>query len=416
MVSKSGGCALAGVLSAVKNSLPTPLYRGLAWLRFDQSSPLRRLFLWAGGMRVGEIPAPTPLPDSPIRVYIGPANYAGQAQLWARALDNSQAPVEARNMAVVGPDGFRFSADSEIPLSTYLMSHRWRDREYRRVQQFTHVLYEAERPLFADKFGFSVEREVRALRSSGISVAALSHGSDTRNPATNRALTPWSPFWIDRPENAILQKKAAENRELLGRLEVPVFVSTPELIDDLPGAHWCPTIADRARWLPIAETPILRGGPPTVMHLPSKGWVKGSEAIELALRPLDQDGLIRYRRPDRVDPRDVPRTFAGADIVVEQVRMGIYSATAVEAMMAGRVVVAHVAPSVRRRVRELTGMDLPVVEANPATLRDVVAALVADRGEMERIARDGTAFALAVHSGAFSARVLQDNWVMPLDR
>jgi hypothetical protein len=84
----------------------------------------------------------------------------------------------------------------------------------------------------------------------------------------------------------------------------------------------------------------------------------------------------------------------------------MYSVTAVEAMAAGRLVVGHVHDQVRDHVRGVTGLDVPVVEATPATLDEVLRDVTARRDHYRQIAGRGPAFVAAVHDGALSARVL----------
>ncbi len=88
---------------------------------------------------------PTPVPASPLRVFIGPTNYAGQGFAWSRAVERYSVRLQARNLEVELPGGFRFPADSKVSVSQYNRSRKWQQGEFDSVRQFTHVLYEAER-------------------------------------------------------------------------------------------------------------------------------------------------------------------------------------------------------------------------------------------------------------------------------
>ena len=70
---------------------------------------------------------------------------------------------------------------------------------------------------------------------------------------------------------------------------------------------------------------------------------------------------------------------------------------------AGRVVVGHVMPEVRAAV----GRSVPIVEATPDQLEDVVRAIAAERDAARATAAEGVAFASEVHDGRRSAGVLQ---------
>lgn len=361
-----------------------------------------------GGFDASDIPAPTNAPATAARVYIGPTNYAGQGRLWAASLDASGADVGARNMAVDVPGGFDFPADTIVPVPVYTRSRDWQEAELEAVGRFSHVLIEAERALFGRLFSRDVERETVELERRGLSVAFLCHGTDIRLPSRHVGLTPWSPYADADSYNTKFERDASRNRALLDRLDRPTFVSTPDLLLDVPYARWCPVVVDGARWRVESEPENRR---PLVVHVPSKSAIKGTALIERPIRALEGEGVLDYRTVSGVAASMMPDLYRSADIVLDQFRLGSYGVAAVEAMAAGRVVVGHVLDSVRSAVSEATGMTVPIVEATPDTVDDVVRELAADPERRARIGRDGVAFAAAVHDGRLSAQVLLDGWI-----
>ena len=352
--------------------------------------------------------ANTSAPDTAVRVYIAPTNYSGQGFLWARALERAQSDVGARNMAVDIPGGFAFPADTTVPIAVNSASAEWQRAEWEAVQAFTHVLIEAERPIFGGLFGRRVLAEVEALEKAGLSVAFLSHGTDIRSPRAHAALTPWSPYPED-PRTETLQADADENIALLDTLRRPTFVSTPDLLLDVPWARWCPVVVDAERF--AQDRSVLLGQTPRVIHISSSAVQKGSHHIAPALQPLVDDRAISYDLVTGVSSAEMPAIIGGADIVLDQFRIGSYGVAACEAMAAGRIVVGHVLPEVRELIHADTGLELPIVEATPDTLRDVVSGLLADPDRARAIAVSGPGYVQAVHSGARSAAVLLDGWI-----
>ncbi|MEK8228012.1 hypothetical protein NKG05_20855 [Oerskovia sp. M15] len=63
------------------------------------------------------------------------------------------------------PGGFSFAADTEVPVVVYNRSQEWQEREFVAVSQFTHVLFEAERPIFGRLFSRDVSAEAEQLAS-----------------------------------------------------------------------------------------------------------------------------------------------------------------------------------------------------------------------------------------------------------
>jgi hypothetical protein len=361
-----------------------------------------------GGASEALVPAATSVPETSVRVYIGPTNYAGQGFLWARALERADASVGARNMAIELPAGFAFPADSLVPIAVQTASVAWQRAEFEAAAGFTHVLFEAQRSLFGPLFGRSVGSEIEHLQERGVSCAFICHGTDIRSPRLHRQRDPLSPY-IDDPQSAAHQAEADANLALLRAHTLPIFVSTPDLLIDVPEAAWCPVVVDTERWKGAARQ-LLQRKVPVVVHLPSMGTVKGTHLIEPMLHRLHEAGTIEYRGLTGIPSSKLPGIIGDADIVLDQFRIGSYGVAAVEAMAASRVVVGHVLMDVRQSVAALTELELPIVEADPDSLEAVLLGLIADPDRMGTVANAGCDFADVVHSGSWSARVLIDNW------
>jgi len=343
--------------------------------------------------------------DRPVRLLIAPANFAGQGWQWARAAERDPR-VSAVAMAYSAGVDYGYPVDQRVPGSVYLMSRTWQRRQRADVLHgFTHVIIEAGRHLFGDVYGTSVADEVRALREAGIRVALLSHGSDLRSPERHAREHPYSPYTGDQwPLTPVLAEEAARHRALIEQAGAPVFISTLGLRDDAPQATWLPVVIDPDRWRTSAE--VLTADVPLVVHAPSSTVVKGTQLIEPIVERLVAEGLIRYERITGVPADEMPAFFGRADIVLDQFRIDDYGVAACEAMAAGRVVVGAVDTRVRDRVREQTGRDLPIVQADPASLEQVLRGLLADRAGARAIALQGPSFVREVHDGAWSSRAL----------
>lgn len=348
---------------------------------------------------------PTP-PDTAVRLFVGPANYAGQGWAWARAAERHLPGVGARTFLFV--DGsFGFPVDYSVPVTMYARSKRWQ-KEQREdlLSHYSHVLIEAERPVMGTLNGTWADGDIKVLRRAGVQVGLISHGSDVRIPSRHAELFADSPFhdrgWDSVP---ILERTATHNARLLNRYDGHVYVSTLDLLDYVPDAVWCPGIVDPEVW--ATEAPVLERTVPVVVHAPSKGRMKGTQLIDPVMEELDRRGVVEYRRIQRVEPHEMPGVYQDADIVIDQFTMGLYGVAACEAMAAGRVVVSFVGDAVRGRVREATGHELPIVEATPGTLVEAIESLLDDRSAAARAAAAGPGFVREVHDGRRSAEALR---------
>lgn len=342
-------------------------------------------------------------PTDDVRLWIAPANFAGQGHAWARAVEAHVPGAGARCMAVEGPHGF--PADQVVPTTAY------RDIVWQRAQEryllgtYTHVLVEAGRPVLGTLYGRTCAGELPVLRAAGLSVGLISHGSDLRLPSAHAERFEHSPFRDRRdPVTARLEHNARVTRELFASFDGPTFVSTPDLLDDAPGAVWCPTVVDPEAW--ASGTPVLVRPCPRVLHIPSRGPLKGSPHIDAVLSGLEARGLIDYVRLEGVPHARVREEVRAADVVVDQAVMGLYGVSALEGLAAGRLVLGFVGDRVRERVRDTTGLEVPILEITPESLEDVLAATLDGRDAARRQATAGPPFVRAVHDGRRSAGVL----------
>lgn len=351
------------------------------------------------------IPAPVRPPDGSTRLLIAPANFAAQGYAWARAAERLP-QVGAVNMQFRGRADYGFPADYAVAEQIYRHSFRWGRQQRDAVGAgFSHVAIEAERAVFGAAFDRVVAREVEWMRGRGIQVLSISHGTDIRLPGRHAQLDEWSPFrrgdadWV-----AALDRQARANQRVLDAIDAPEFVSTPEMLLDRPGSRWLPIVVDPDRW--STDAPVLEHPTPVIVHAPTNPLVKGTALVEPVVEAMASAGTVDYRRVLKVPADRMPGLYADADVVLEQFALGMYSVTAVEAMAAGRLVIGHVHDQVRDHVRDVTGHELPVVEATPDSLRDVLHDVVERRETYREIAATGPRFVAEVHDGRESARVL----------
>ncbi|MDR3360000.1 MAG: hypothetical protein LBO20_05015 [Bifidobacteriaceae bacterium] len=339
-------------------------------------------------------------------LFVGPANFAGQGHQWARATERAGAVAKAESFTLDEANRFAFPVDCSVAAATYRFDQDWqRSQVDRLTRDFSHVLFEAFRPLFGDLFRLDPWAEAAELRRLGLKVAAMAHGSEVRVPSLHAGRHSFSPFGAMPADELVpLEAIARRNLALAASFPGPIFVSTPDLLDWLPEATWCPVVADQAVWR-VAPTEFVRPVP-VVAHVPSNAALKGTAEARAAASELDQAGLIEYRELRGVAPAAMPAAIQAADVVLDQFALGSYGVAAAEAMSAGRVVVGNVTPKVRAHVAAATGLDLPIVQAEPLDVGETLRRLVADREAGRQAAAAGQAFAAAAHDGVAAAEAL----------
>ena len=375
----------------------------LATVAESQSAPARLL------KRVGSwgIPVPEPL-RAPVgarrSLAIAPFNYAGQARQWARTV-SSTAGIPAANLAVSAPGGYGFAADAIVPARVFLGSRAWQRAQRAEFERFSHLLIESFTSPLGSGRGAAFRAEIAALQRSGVRVGFIAHGSDVRSPSALRERSRFSPFDPADPATAALEARSRAAKRLIEDTGLPVFVSTPDLLHDVPTATWLPLVVDGAPWRSAAlGRTLLDDGQPRVLHAPTHPRAKGSVYVEAAMRALA--GEAEYLSPVGVPAAEMPALVASADIVVDQLILGSYGVAACEALAAGRVVVGNVDAGIREQLAALAGVELPIVQADPDSVAEVLGGLVGDRQEIRRIGALGPEFVESVHSGTRTAAAL----------
>ncbi|MDR1393468.1 MAG: hypothetical protein LBJ62_05830 [Bifidobacteriaceae bacterium] len=361
-------------------------------------------------------PASPPAPASGGHLLIGRANYSAQGHSWAQAVRDHVPRFTAQNLTFrPSSTGLALATDSQVLFDQWLEPPCRVDLALDLLAPASHLLLEDMAPfLGADQLRqprldpAAGRAELEAIAESGRQVAVLVHGTAARLPSAHRTAYPFSPF-ADQSSDFTAEREelASRVKAALEGLTVPLFTATPDMLDFLPGAAWLPVVPARAAFAPAP--PWEPGRPLRVAHIPSLGPVKGSALVDSVLRRLSTKGVIEYRSLRRIHPLSMPGVLRQVDVVVDQIVLGNPAVLTAEALAAGRLVVGHVAAATRRRYAD----PLPVVEADPANLAEVIYDIATAADKYRAVARAGPTFVRKYHDGRLAAQVLAQHFLTP---
>ncbi|MDX3802436.1 glycosyltransferase family 4 protein [Streptomyces sp. AK04-3B] len=343
------------------------------------------------------------LGETRVRLGLGPANYAGQGAAYAQAITRVNPDVSVEVVMNKQPESFDYPADVYVDATALGELPVQFQQVERIVGRYTHLLVDAFMPVFGNLNGSSIAGDLDALKQARIKVALLAHGSEIRHPGNHMARHPFSLFH-DAPKGIAkkLQAKAERNKRIATEAGLPLYVTTPDLLEDLPTAKWAPLVVDVLAW--ATDRPVMERERPLVLHAPSKRWTKGTDRIIPVMTELHDKGLIEFRLAEGIPWVEMRELVQSCDLVLDQFTTGSYGTFAVEAMAAGKPVVAYISDG----VKAATDGALPIVSATPDTLGEVVKALVDDREGTARIGRESAEFARMYHDGTWTVQVLSD--------
>ena len=155
-------------------------------------------------------------------------------------------------------------------------------------------------------------------------------------------------------------------------------------------------------WEPSPTEPgdLLR-----VAHAPSKRAVKGTDTVLAAVESLRARGApIELDLIEGVPNREARLSYAAADVVVDQLRIGWYGMLAIESMALAKPVVVHLDEEAADETEEAFGLELPLVRASETDLEDVLAGLIEARETLPALGRRSRGYVEQVHGHLKVAR------------
>lgn len=344
-----------------------------------------------------------------VRWAVGPANYAGQADRWARAAER-ELGVEAWSFTGVPlrGGGYQFDIDHRIGRLPFRIGALWGPRASRLFRGVTHITLDGFQSFHRWNRHAAFPGDARRLEKMGYRMGLIAHGSDVRDPDAHMARDRWSYFTTgDEAWLATRRRQTARNRAFAEESGWPVWYSTPDMAFDLPFGRWLPVVVEVDEW--ASDAPVLEREKPRVLHIPSQRTppIKGTHLIMPVLERLEREGAIEVVAPSGLPHRELRALVRDCDVVVDQLMFGSYGVAAVEAMAAGRVTVGRMIDEVREKMPEAPHM----LEADPETLYEVLASVRDRRDELRERAAAGVGFARRWHDGRESARALEDYFI-----
>ena len=202
-------------------------------------------------------------------------------------------------------------------------------------------------------------------------------------------------------------------RELALRHADGIFVSTPDLMEFVPGARLMPQPIDLERFDTLLNgiggtaAPGRPGvdRPVRIAHAPSNRTIKGTAHIEAAVERLRRRGInLELVLIENQTYANAMATTATCDLGVDKVLVGAYGQCAVEMMALGKPTLCHIRD-------DLAGQypaGCPIIRAGVKDLEAVLADWVRHPERWPEAGRRGRAYVQKYHDKmAVAARCLQ---------
>ncbi|MGN6189374.1 MAG: hypothetical protein ACTHOE_10775 [Conexibacter sp.] len=326
------------------------------------------------------------------RVLHAPTEVANQAAVAALGLRELGVPSHA--FARVHAFGYAVAPDI-VPGPSRLS---WIRQATRAVREHDVVHF-----YFAQTFLPEVARglDARLLRRAGRRVVVEFMGSDVRVPSVERAR---NPRYVQLPgeDDALATARMRRWSAITGGHGIICDRTLRVFLEPhFEHVHVAPFRIDTRRFTPTP--PTLDARTPVIVHAPSNLAVKGTKHVRAAMEELRRRGAdFEYVEIHGMSNSEAAAACARADLVIDQLCAGAHGVFAVEAMCMAKPVLCHILPELRGTYPP----DLPIVEADPDTLADVLEDWLARPADRHELGLASRAYAERVHDARVVARQL----------
>jgi hypothetical protein len=230
------------------------------------------------------------------------------------------------------------------------------------------------------------------LRRLGKKVVIEFLGSDVRMPSVEAKRNPWY-VRIETEDDARASRLLRRWSEITeGHVIVCDHALDAFIAPHFEHIHVVGQRVDLRRMIPAPPDPRVRRM--RVVHAPTHLAGKGTEFVRRATSELSAAGApIDYVEVHGLSHSQALEVYRGADLVVDQLCGGSHGGFAAEAMALAKPVVCYLLPEIEATYPS----GLPIINANPETLRDVLADWVDRPHERHELGVASRAYAERVH-------------------
>ncbi|WP_229683123.1 glycosyltransferase family 4 protein [Virgibacillus oceani] len=250
---------------------------------------------------------------------------------------------------------------------------------------------------FGDTF-FPDKKDLEILKQAGKKMIVHHHGSDIRIPSVARKNNPYvrtKPEWTD--------EKINHNVSILSKYMDHAIVQDYELEGYISNSykyvHVIPHTIDVQQFNPqFSQT---KNNSPLIVHAPSSRYIKGTEFILNAVQELKRSGLaFRFKLIEGLPNQEAKNLLAKSDIVIDQLRIGAYGFVSSEAMALGKPVICYIRDDLVAKYPK----ELPIVNANPDTIVEVLKSLIANPLKRNELGKKGRKYVKLYHDAPAAAK------------
>ena len=324
--------------------------------------------------------------DSNSRILHLPTTNAGQPYNLSSALRERGHSSNALSLST-NPLGYK----SDLTLETATTTNELLNSFSSIMNRFDILHYHALPLIFKKKMSGLTGIDLFLARLNGKQIFYHFRGSEIRMKSVFEASSKYHytkeapDIFHDFPEEH--QKRYVD---LALALSDQVLAVDPEIQSYVPQSVILPRVINTSDYKPKdhANDKIK------IIHAPSRRHVKGTKAIETAIKTLKSEGYdIDFTLIQNMKNDDALAHYQKADIIIDQLRIGWYGVLSVEAMALGKPVISFI----RADIKHHLPVPAPIANANPDNLLSVLRSLIENEEERIALSKRGRSYVEAMH-------------------
>ncbi len=264
-------------------------------------------------------------------------------------------------------------------------------------------------------FDFLDMLDLPYLKSKGKKIVFQFWGCDIRSPAYEKQYPEAMCFVCDPEIQRIHCDKKLKAKILhFIRKYGDATLATGDLVACYNDFQWVRNAIDTSYWKPVdyemipEKFRLKQDGAVKIYHSFSKsdlrGDIKGTKAVMQAIEELKKEGHNAELMFFNYVPHDDIRYYqTQADIVVDQLKAGIYGNTGVECLSMGKPTICYF----REEVDKMMTPACPVVRANTTTVKEELRRLIVDEQYRINVGEQSRQYAVKHHDVNVVGRKLE---------
>jgi glycosyltransferase involved in cell wall biosynthesis len=123
----------------------------------------------------------------------------------------------------------------------------------------------------------------------------------------------------------------------------------------------------------------------TIVHAPTSPEIKGTKYIVDAIELLKKEYNIEFKLVKGLSHSEAKKIYREADLIIDQLLLGSYGLFSIEAMAMGKPVVTWISDFMKEKYPD----DLPIISANPDSIKNKLKYILENRDMLLEIGKNG---------------------------